>query len=303
MHHIPILSIDVQGFTTHPLEMQRTLLLRLQGMATDAARFFMPYGTVWAKWPRHGTGDGYYFIFDALSPQIALRYALNLDAALAAHNAQHGADLTIRLYAVLVLGDVERVDDQYLSMAFSDAARFLSHEPLKRYLDQQPQPMVLAMSSLFHTEWQADIQRQNLFPETTDLQWTPFICRDKHDKDHPGYVRGPGWERTPVPGADVVPPEAAAYHGYYQRCQDTWSNARYALDTRFVHLTLLLDQGEEAQGPRWQPVRGTFHDLAEVLAAVPDQAVVETLNLRYFEERKPMRNQAVILPGKLANLS
>jgi len=53
-----------------------------------------------------------------------------------------------------------------------------------------------------------------------------------------------------------------------------WSDERYALDKRFVHLSLLLDQGEDAPGPRWQRGSETFHDLGEVLAKVPAPAVV-----------------------------
>jgi hypothetical protein len=78
LKHIPILCIDVQGFTTHSTEAQRTIIGRLQSMATEAARFFMPYGDAWTKWTRHGTGDGYYFLFDALPPQVALQYTLNI---------------------------------------------------------------------------------------------------------------------------------------------------------------------------------------------------------------------------------
>lgn len=62
---------------------------------------------------------------------------------------------------------------------------------------------------------------------------------------------------------------------YYQGCIERWSAARYALDKRFVQLTLLLDQGEEAQGPRWAAQgERAFRDLDEVLAQVPDQAIV-----------------------------
>jgi hypothetical protein len=192
--HIPILCIDVQGFTTHNTETQRTIVRRLQRMATESARFFMPYGDPWTKWKRQGTGDGYYFPFDALSPQVALQYALNLEAAVEAHNAQHGQDLMLRLYGALVLGDVELVGDQYLSDAFSEAARFLSHQPFKDHLERQERPMVLAMSSLFHTEWIEDRQRENTFPEAAALQWTPLSFRDKHGYEHQGYVLGPGWD-------------------------------------------------------------------------------------------------------------
>lgn len=55
---------------------------------------------------------------------------------------------------------------------------------------------------------------------------------------------------------------------------ERWADPRYALDKQFVHLTLLLDQGEDAQGPRWQPARETFSDLRDVLAHVPNQAIV-----------------------------
>jgi formylglycine-generating enzyme required for sulfatase activity len=53
-----------------------------------------------------------------------------------------------------------------------------------------------------------------------------------------------------------------------------WSDERYALDQRFVQLTLLLDQGEDTPGPRWQRGSATLHDLGEVLAQVPEPAVV-----------------------------
>ena len=69
-------------------------------------------------------------------------------------------------------------------------------------------------------------------------------------------------------------PHVEAHTRYYQGCVARWSDARYALDKRFVQLTLLLDQGEDAQGLRWQPTRETLHDLGEVLARVPEPAVV-----------------------------
>jgi hypothetical protein len=194
----------VQGFTTHTTETQRTIVRRVQYMATAAARFFMPYGDPWTKWKRQGTGDGYYFPFDALSPQVALQYALNLDAAVSAHNVQHGQDLVLRLYGALVLGDVELVGDQYLSDAFSEAARFLSHQPFKDSLERQERPMVLAMSSLFHTEWIEDMRRDNAFPEAATLQWTPFRFCDKHGYEHKGYVLGPGWDQDTAVHADTA---------------------------------------------------------------------------------------------------
>ena len=53
-----------------------------------------------------------------------------------------------------------------------------------------------------------------------------------------------------------------------------WSQPRHALDKRFTRLTLLLDQGPEAQGTRWQPLQQTFDDLREVLAQAGERALV-----------------------------
>lgn len=56
-----------------------------------------------------------------------------------------------------------------------------------------------------------------------------------------------------------------------------WSRERYRLDTRFVHLTLLLDQGPDAEGVRFQPTREQFHDLHAVLERLPDDPAVVVL--------------------------
>lgn len=72
-------------------------------------------------------------------------------------------------------------------------------------------------------------------------------------------------------------PEAYTAHftRYYQACVARWSDPqRYALDKHFVQLTLLLDQGEDTPGARWQAARETFSDLRDALAHVPNQAIV-----------------------------
>ncbi len=54
---------------------------------------------------------------------------------------------------------------------------------------------------------------------------------------------------------------------YRAQCIARWAQPRYAIDKQFTPLTLLLDQGEEAQGERYQKDR-EFHDLRDVLKAV-----------------------------------
>lgn len=54
----------------------------------------------------------------------------------------------------------------------------------------------------------------------------------------------------------------------------TWAAPRYRLDTRFVALTVLVDEGEEALAGRWQARPERYEGLAAVLAAVPDPTLV-----------------------------
>ncbi len=53
-----------------------------------------------------------------------------------------------------------------------------------------------------------------------------------------------------------------------------WSQPRYRLDGRFVALTLLIDQGEEAVGGRWAAKEERYDDLGKLLANTTDPAVV-----------------------------
>jgi len=53
-----------------------------------------------------------------------------------------------------------------------------------------------------------------------------------------------------------------------------WSLPRYRLDDRFVALTLLVDQGEQSTAGRWQAKEERYPDLADLLAKVPDPALV-----------------------------
>ncbi|MEW5734056.1 MAG: AAA family ATPase [Thermodesulfobacteriota bacterium] len=187
---IPILSMDIEGFSLRNTPEQRTILTRLQELCTDAAKFFMPFGNVWGKWRRHGTGDGYYFLFDALPPQVAYKYSLEIKEKLESYNRTHGPDLPIRLRMVLALGDVELVGDQYLSDTFTESERFLSHEPFKQLLQTTHAAAVLAMTALFHTEWQKDPSSSDPALAVPDLQWSRLSFQDKHGLPHEGYVLG-----------------------------------------------------------------------------------------------------------------
>lgn len=53
-----------------------------------------------------------------------------------------------------------------------------------------------------------------------------------------------------------------------------WSQAKYSIDKRFTPLTLLVDQGEEEQGVRWQAQPRTYDDLRELLSDVTEPALV-----------------------------
>jgi len=51
-----------------------------------------------------------------------------------------------------------------------------------------------------------------------------------------------------------------------------WSQPQFALDKRFTRLTLLVDQGRDADGARWQVRPESFDDLRDVLTAVAETA-------------------------------
>ena len=53
-----------------------------------------------------------------------------------------------------------------------------------------------------------------------------------------------------------------------------WSQPRFGLDSRFVSLTLMLDQGEDAQQGRWEAQAEQHRDLRELLSATDDPVLV-----------------------------
>ncbi len=71
--------------------------------------------------------------------------------------------------------------------------------------------------------------------------------------------------------AGYFPVDMAEYH--LTRVA-AWCRARYALDKRFVALSMLVDQGEDSPGGRWATQAQRYEDLAILLAEVHDPALV-----------------------------
>jgi formylglycine-generating enzyme required for sulfatase activity len=108
----------------------------------------------------------------------------------------------------------------------------------------------------------------------------------------PGETLGQGCRSPSEGSSDPVDATATTvFRRYYEDRVGRWSDPRYALDKRFVPLTLLLDQGEAALSPRSFTQTRRFQDLREVLGSVPDAAVVliglpgwgKSTLLRHFE--------------------
>ena len=196
MQQVPILALDIEGFTDpkRGLPHRRAMLGRLEALLTETARFFIPYGNPLDILAYQGTGDGWYLIFQHFSFHIAFKYALDLSAALTAQNqVEADATMRIRLRQVLAVGDVENVGTQYLTDVFSEAARFLDHPPFKHYLQDSGEATVIALSALFYSEWQRS-------PDYLDGQLpvvvppcTPFRFADKYGLFHDGFALGAGW--------------------------------------------------------------------------------------------------------------
>ncbi|MBF0623164.1 MAG: NACHT domain-containing protein [Magnetococcales bacterium] len=198
--HIPILALDIAGFTTLERSQphRRTLLKHLKSLMEDAGRFFM--GEVMSvrdvmTW--HGTGDGGYLAFTSPIPHpfhITLKYVLTLIEKLDAHNQQL-SDPNLRLHVriVLVVGDVESASDDYLADAFTEAKRLLDHPPFKDYLKAGSDDAVIALSALFHDELRLEPEPSSEALRVAVPQFTPFRIQDKHGIFHDALVAGTGW--------------------------------------------------------------------------------------------------------------
>ncbi|MHB8626984.1 MAG: SUMF1/EgtB/PvdO family nonheme iron enzyme [Aggregatilineales bacterium] len=141
-----------------------------------------------------------------------------------------------------------------------------------------------------HREWarlMAELRAAFTFPATAVL--TPIIAAPESPKPDPPIRRSDFadlLETVHDPAGSIAfsldqikqlaeysPADRAEYH--LTRIA-AWSQPRYVLDKRFVRLTLLIDQGEKAEGMRWQSQeQGRFADLREVLSArADDRALV-----------------------------
>jgi len=259
--HSPILLIDVAGFTAEyrGTERKRALLKALQEVLTDCARFFMPFGDPWSKWNRHGTGDGYYMVLDALPAQVAFKYALEIGGTLVKYNCV-SPDIQIRLRMVIALGDVEKVEDQLLSETFGDAERFISHGPFKQYAEAQQTPTALAITDLFHHELERELREACEFEELQNVEWTPIELRDKHDQLHRGYVFGTGWGEfepdVPAPPAPAADPtkyledlrEATGHIDIRGLGVGSGKAHRFAIDALYIELKMTGGEAAEPDG-------------------------------------------------------
>ena len=79
---------------------------------------------------------------------------------------------------------------------------------------------------------------------------------------------------TPAEAQDLARHKPADWREYRLGRIAEWSQPRYRLDGRFVGLSLLIDQGEEAVQGRWQAKEEQYEDLGELLDGTDDPAVV-----------------------------
>ncbi|MCB0217336.1 MAG: SUMF1/EgtB/PvdO family nonheme iron enzyme [Caldilineae bacterium] len=79
---------------------------------------------------------------------------------------------------------------------------------------------------------------------------------------------------TPAEATELARHKPADLREYRLGRVAEWSQPRYRLDGRFVGLTLLIDQGEEAVQGRWQAAEERYEDLGDLLTDNPDPAIV-----------------------------
>lgn len=90
------------------------------------------------------------------------------------------------------------------------------------------------------------------------------------------WVRRVGDAAPPTPDQErrIRGHRPTDWAGFVAKRVAEWSHPRLRLDRRFVHLTLLLDAGEEGSDGRWVPQPERFHDLRDVLSAGDAPAIV-----------------------------
>ncbi len=79
---------------------------------------------------------------------------------------------------------------------------------------------------------------------------------------------------TPAEAQALARHKPAVWREYRLGRIAEWSQPRFRLDGRFVGLSLLIDQGEEAVQGRWQAKEEQYDDLGELLDGTDDPAVV-----------------------------
>ena len=79
---------------------------------------------------------------------------------------------------------------------------------------------------------------------------------------------------TPAEAQELARHKPADWREYRLGRIAEWSQPRYRLDGRFVGLSLLIDQGEEAVQGRWAAKEEQYEDLGELLDGTDDPAVV-----------------------------
>jgi formylglycine-generating enzyme required for sulfatase activity len=115
---------------------------------------------------------------------------------------------------------------------------------------------------------------ENSQVEARDIAGHDIIKGPKIDVQGDLHVHYPA--TAELPGVKIHKP--GDIKEYLEARIAEWSQPRYQIDTRFVNLTLLLDQGEDAQGARWAAPEGRrFDDLREVLKARPDDPALVLL--------------------------
>ncbi|MCB8988993.1 MAG: NACHT domain-containing protein, partial [Ardenticatenaceae bacterium] len=105
------------------------------------------------------------------------------------------------------------------------------------------------------------------------LQETAQLSGELDRADIAGLCRAIDAALASKPGQANLPRPLAAY---YEALKTELATGRYQLDRRFVQLTLLIDQGQEAQGLRFvaDSRRGKYDSLQKLLAEVDDRALV-----------------------------
>ncbi|MCB9176046.1 MAG: SUMF1/EgtB/PvdO family nonheme iron enzyme [Caldilineae bacterium] len=250
-------------------------------------------------------GDAFFYVFHA--PLDALLAAVEAQRALQGHAFPHGEPIRVRMG--LHTGEIARFDQDYAGFEVHRAARIAGAAHGGQVLVSQvtadalagllppglslldrgahwlkdidaPEPLLQAQAEGMRQVDRAPVSLGRP-PLRMELRSAPDPATAPRESDQLRddlrqalLGEGAPLQLSEAELARLVQLAPADIETLWLSRIAEWSQPRYRIDTRFVRLTLLLDQGAQVGGERWLAAPERFESLPELIEALAPPALV-----------------------------